>query len=154
MPPDVRLEEVTADNWRAVVDLELAEEQKAFLASNVYSLAESKFNSLARPRAIYVGDVLVGFLMYESQDVYGKPYETSIYRFMIDKKHQGKGYGRAALEKAIEEIRRLPRVKAISICYMPDNPVRKLYESVGFVPIGCDEDGEVVAELAIPSPAV
>jgi GNAT superfamily N-acetyltransferase len=31
--------------------------------------------------------------------------EASIYRFMIDRKHQGKGYSRAALSKALEEIR-------------------------------------------------
>jgi hypothetical protein len=31
--------------------------------------------------------------------------EASIYRFMIDRKHQGKCYSRAALSKALEEIR-------------------------------------------------
>jgi hypothetical protein len=44
MSNDVRLEDVTAQNWRAVVNLKLAEDQQRLLASNVYSIAQSKFD--------------------------------------------------------------------------------------------------------------
>lgn len=150
MGKEVKLKHVTADNWEAVVDLELHDEQEDFVAENAYSLAESKFNPFARPRAIYAGKRIVGFLMYESLEAEGKPHEVSIYRFMIDKRHQGKGYGRAALARALDEIRRNSRIRKISICYVPNNPVAKqFYESFGFAEVGRDEDGEMIAEMAI-----
>ena len=148
MRKDVKLKDVTADNWEAVVDLELSDEQQELVADNAYSLAESKFSPLARPRAVYAGKRIVGFLMYEPLE--GKPHEVLIYRFMIDRRQQGKGYGHAALACAIEEIRQNPRVRTISISYMPDNPVAKqFYAGFGFVEVGCDEDGEMIATLAV-----
>ena len=150
MPKGIRLKDVTADNWEAVVDLELRDGQDDLVASNAYSLAESKFDPLARPRAVYAGRRVVGFLMYGSLEAEGKPREVLIYRFMIDGKHQGKGYGRAALARAIDEIRRMPGVRKVSICYMPDNPVAKrFYGSLGFVEVGRDEDGEIIAQLRL-----
>jgi len=148
MSDEVRLENVTARNWRAVARLKLAPEQKDLVASNLYSIAQSKFDPNARPRAIYAGKELVGFLMYDVWEAKDKAREASIYRFMIDRKHQGKGYGRAALAQALDEIRATPGVKKVSIGYMPDNPVAKpFYASFGFVEVGTDEDGEINAEL-------
>ena len=150
MPKKVKLKEVTADNWERVVDLEVADEQDGFVASNAYSLAESKFDPFVKPRAIYAGKRVVGFLMYESLESDGKPHEYSIFRFMIDRRQQGKGYGRKAIEKAIEEIKKDAKAKRISIGYVPGNPVyKRLYRSLGFEEVGVDEDGEMVAELTI-----
>jgi diamine N-acetyltransferase len=148
MSSDIRLEDVTARNWRAVARLKLAPEQQGMVASNLYSIAQSKFDLDARPRAVYAGKDLVGFLMYDVGETDDKMREASIYRFMIDRKHQGKGYGRAALARALEEIRAVPGIKKVSIGYMPENPVAKpFYASFGFVEVGKDEDGEIVAEL-------
>jgi diamine N-acetyltransferase len=150
MRKSVKLKDVTAGNWEAVADLELDAAQEDLVASNLYSLAESKFDPDARPRAVYAGKRLVGFLMYEVLKTGRKRREASIYRFMIDRKHQGKGYGRAALAAALDEIRALPRVKKVSIGYMPKNPVTKsFYASFGFVEVGQDDDGEMIAELAL-----
>jgi len=148
MSDNVRLEDVTARNWHAVARLKLLPEQEDLVASNLYSIAESKFDRDARPRAVYAGDRLVGFLMYDVSDADDKTREASIYRFMIDRKHQGKGYGRAALGRALEEIKAVPGIRKVSIGYMPENPVAKpFYASFGFVEVGTDEDGEVIAEL-------
>jgi len=147
MSDEVRLQHVTARNWRAVARLKLAPEQEDLVASNLYSIAQSKFDPDARPRAVYAGAQLVGFIMYDLDE---EANEASIYRFMIDRKHQGKGYGRAALARALDEIRATPGVKKISIGYMPDNPVAKpFYASLGFVEVGKDEHGEIIAELKL-----
>lgn len=69
MSKDVRLQDVTAQNWRAVVSLKLADEQRSLLASNLYSIAQSKFDEAAVPRAICAGDEVVGFLMYDVPEV-------------------------------------------------------------------------------------
>jgi diamine N-acetyltransferase len=150
MPDEVRLENVTARNWSAVARLKLAPEQKDLVASNLYSIAQSKFDPNAHPRAVYAGRELVGFLMYDVREKKEQTREASIYRFMIDVKHQRKGYGRAALARALDEIRATPGVKKVSIGYMPENAVAKsLYATFGFVEVGKDEDGEIEAELIL-----
>jgi diamine N-acetyltransferase len=150
MAKKIRLKDVTADNWEAVVDLELDSAQEDLVASNLYSVAESHYDPDARPRAVYAGKRVVGFLMYDVQPAKGKSREASIYRFMIDRRHQGKGYGRAALSKALEEIRAIPGVKRVSIGYMPENPVAgPFYASFGFKEVGRDRDGEVIAKLKL-----
>jgi diamine N-acetyltransferase len=150
MRDDVKLDDVTADNWRAVIGLELAPEQKQLVASNAYSLVQSRFDPNARPRAVYAGSRIVGFLMYNVRQTADGSRKASIYRFMIDRRHQGKGYGRAALRNALDEIRAIPGLSKVSISYMPENPAAKpFYGSFGFVEVGKDDDGEMIAELAL-----
>jgi diamine N-acetyltransferase len=150
MSDKIKLKKVTADNWEAVVELELGADQEDLVASNLYSVAEAQFDPDAYPRAVYAGKRVVGFLMYDVQKTEGKAQEASIYRFMIDRKHQGKGYGRAALSKSLEEIRAIHGVNRISIRYMPENPVAKpFYASFGFVEVERDRDGEVIAVLKL-----
>ena len=150
MRENVELKDVTANNRQAVASLELDPEQEALVASNAESLDEARFDPGARPRAIYAGERIVGFLMYDAGQPGDDPRAALIYRFMIDRTYQGKGYGRAALGKALDEIRAIPKVSKISISYMPDNPVAKrFYASFGFEELGTDEDGEMIAELAL-----
>ena len=151
MSNDVRLEDVTAQNWRAVVSLKLAEDQQRLLASNTYSIAQSKFDEAAQPRAIYAGDTVVGFIMYDVPEVEDKDQSVSIYRFMVGHEHQGKGYGRAALTCAIDEIRQIPGIEKITISYVPGNVrAKSFYASFGFSELPFKEgDWELVAELKL-----
>ena len=146
----IKLKDVTGDNWEAVADLKVRKSQKNALASNLYSLAESKFNPYAIPKAIYAGRRLVGFLMYEQLHEDGKPHEYSIYRFMIDKKYQGKGYGRLAMQKVLDLIREDKELRRITICYVPENKTAKaFYASFGFKEVGLDDYGEMIAEIIV-----
>ena len=150
MREDIELRDVTAANWQAVVSLELSPGQEDLVASNAESLDEARSDPDARPRAIYAGERIVGFLMYDAGQPDDDPREAVIYRFMIDRGSQGEGYGRAALAKALDEIRAIPKVSKVFISYMPDNPVAKpFYASFGFVEVGTDEDGEMIAELVL-----
>lgn len=150
MSDKVKFKKVTADNWEEVVELELRGSQEDVVASNLYSVAEAQFDPDARPRAVYAGKRVVGFLMYDVQKTKGEAEEASMYRFMIDRKYQGKGYGRMALSKVLEGIRAIPGVNRISILYMPKNPVAKpFYASFGFVEVGRDRDGEMIAVLKL-----
>jgi diamine N-acetyltransferase len=86
--------------------------------------------------------------MYDRPDA-GETTST-IYRFMIDKRHQGQGFGRLALAAALAEIEALPGVATVAICYMPDNhAARNLYGAMGFREVGLDEDGEMIAHLPL-----
>ncbi|MES0071350.1 GNAT family N-acetyltransferase [Mesorhizobium sp. M0058] len=147
MGADVRLVSVTAANRALVAALELAADQMDFVASNAESLDEAESDGDARPRVVMAGDRVVGFLMYEApQD----DDEARIYRFMIDRVHQGQGYGKAALREVLDEIMRLGHISHVSICYEPGNEAaRRLYRAAGFVEEGPDEDGEMIADLAL-----
>src|ERR1043166_876386 len=150
MSDKIKLKKVTADNWEEVADLELGDDQQDLVASNLYSIAEAQFDPDARPRAVYAGKRVVGFLMYDVQQKKDKSRRATIYRFMIDRKHQGRGYGHAAMSRALDEIRAIRRMKKVRVGYMPENAVAKaLYARFGFVEVGRDGDGEIIAELAL-----
>ncbi|MEA2871259.1 MAG: diamine N-acetyltransferase, partial [Hyphomicrobiales bacterium] len=94
MRDDIELRDVTAGNRQAVVSLELSPEQQDLVASNAESLDEARSDPGARPRAVYAGERIVGFLMYDAGQPDDDPREAVIYRFMIDRGAQGEGYGR------------------------------------------------------------
>lgn len=145
---DIRLVPVTAANRALAAALELAPDQMDFVASNAESLDEAETDADARPRVVMAGNSVVGFLMYEApQD----DDEARIYRFMIDRAHQGQGYGKAALREVLDEIIGLGHISHVSICYEPGNEAaRRLYRAAAFVEEGLDEDGEMIADLALP----
>lgn len=146
---NIRLADVTSKNWEAIADLSLEPEQANLVASNLFSIAESHFDPAARPRAILASKRTVGFLMYDVHRTRGN-VRVFIYRFMIDRKYQGKGYGRAALSAALKEIKAIAGLKKVGIVYMPRNKLAKsLYSSFGFVEVGRDKDGEILAELRL-----
>ncbi|MER9744885.1 GNAT family N-acetyltransferase [Mesorhizobium sp. M0187] len=147
MGADVRLVSLTAANRALVAALQLAADQIDFVASNAESLDEAETDGDARPRVVMAGDRVVGFLMYEAPE---DDDEARIYRFMIDRVHQGQGYGKAALREVLDEIMRLGHISHVSICYEPRNEAaRRLYRAAGFVEEGPDEDGEMIADLAL-----
>lgn len=55
-------------------------------------------------RAVYADDEPVGFILWRSGE---QPKSAYLWRFMVDKGHQGKGYARAAIELACIELRAL-----------------------------------------------
>jgi diamine N-acetyltransferase len=140
----VQLRPVTRDNFEECCDLEVSEKQQDFVSSNVFSLAESKFYPEFIPMAIYAGDMMVGFLMYGRDDLDGELVWT-LLRLMVDRRYQRKGYGRAALELFIEQMRLKPDCKALHATVMPGNDVaQSLYTSLGFVETDDVEDGDLV----------
>ena len=148
---EIRLAPMTEANRALVMSLELAQEKVDFVASNSDSLEEADDDVDAQPRAIMLGDRIVGFLMYEAP---ADDYEARIYRFMIDRVYQGRGYGKAALREVLAEIGRFGHIRHVSICYDPENKgARHLYRAAGFVEEGLDEDGEMIADLVLPARA-
>jgi diamine N-acetyltransferase len=108
-------------------------------------LAQAAYEADCVPRAIYANETMVGFLMY-----WHLPPDTTyhINRLMIDAAHQGKGYGRRAIELLIVELKAQADCDAIGITYEPSNTqARALYLKLGFVETGEVEDGELVALL-------
>ncbi|QSX05119.1 GNAT family N-acetyltransferase [Sedimentibacter sp. zth1] len=143
----ITLKKVNEDNYRKVLEIKMPDDQH-FVAPNVYSLAQAwVFYEEARPFAIYNDDEVIGFMMLDWDE---KEREAGVWRFMIALKHQGKGYGRKAMECAINLIKASNKFDNVFLDYVPENVVAKhLYESLGFVPTGEIEDGEIVMKLAL-----
>ena len=143
MAATVELREITRDNWGECVRLAVADDQRHFVAPNVYSLAESKFCPEMVPLATYDGETMIGFTMYGHDTD-----EWWIIRLMTDVKYQDRGYGRAAMTEVIRRIREQSPGTAILVSYEPTNAVaEKLYMSLGFEKTGQVEDGELVVRL-------
>ena len=149
----IELRKVTWANMDDVVALKVKKEQDEFVAPNDFSLAEAyllvtEFNKLPLTLAIYAYDTLIGFIMVFTElaannpscKYYGDKKYYKIWRFMIDEKYQGKGYGKQAMVKLVELIRTrspLGQADAIYLSYEPTNEAaRKLYTSVGFLETG------------------
>ena len=135
----VSLKAITPANFRECVNLKVAENQAAWVAPNVYSLAQAYTNGKLTPLAIYDGEALardprpddrmVGFVMYQVWDEVG-----FIMRLMVGEEFQGNGYGRAATVEVIRRLRLVPEVRLIATSVIPENEAAtKLYESLGFV---------------------
>jgi diamine N-acetyltransferase len=136
---EVSLHQITKENYEEVCELDVTKEQQDYVACNMWSLVESKFNEGYETRAIYIDEEPVGFFMWVQES----KSKTSIWRFMIDKAHQQKSIGRTALNLALAEIKEVVDLKEIEICYNPNNPVAKEYfSSFGFTEVGMDEDNE------------
>jgi diamine N-acetyltransferase len=60
----VRLRAVGRDNWRDVAELRVAEPQRAFAADPCRYLALCCYGGDWQPLAVYLGEGLIGFLMW------------------------------------------------------------------------------------------
>lgn len=159
----IKLKKVTSKNVWDIVKLEVYSNQKNNVASNAESIIEAYLaiteGGVAYPFGIYNGNTLIGFLMigYGADPEIKKPSKElkksyCIWRLMIDKKYQRKGYGRKAIELALDFIKTEPCGKA-EYCYLsyePENTIgKKLYESFGFKETGDKAGDELVALLKL-----
>lgn len=151
----IELRPVVKQNWRDFIKLTVSEDQKNFVADNLYSIAQAQFGFDfeghwdCHPFGIYDDDTPVGFMMYAVN--FSHPVrQVLIARLMVDQNVQRRGYGRAAMEKVLESFRADGRVREIGISYEPENEVaRKLYAELGFVETGEIIDDEVLAVLRL-----
>lgn len=126
----IELKEVTRDNFWDVISLEVAPEQNEFVASNAVSIAQAKVQPECLPYAVYSDEELVGFVMY-CVDVDDNEYW--LYRLMIDRKHQGKGYGKEALKIVLNNMKKdKSRNKIYLGVHLESKAAVGLYESLGF----------------------
>ena len=140
----ISLREITQDNFYACMRLSVRKDQP-FVASNSFSVAESKIFPNWITNAIYYDEEIVGFMMYT------KNYEENelyLCRFMIDQKHQGKGYGKGALDKLKEIAMGDENIHTIKLSTDPtnENGIR-IYEKFGFVDMKYMDDDEEVFVL-------
>lgn len=139
------LREITMDNFHECIGLKVCKEQKEFVASNMYSLAEAKADGVSVPLSIYNDETMVGFIMY-NYDVKNKM--GWIDRLMIDEKYQHRGYGKYAMKEVINRLKSIEECEYIKTSFEPENKIaKKLYLQLGFNLTDEIVYGELVAIL-------
>ncbi len=144
---EVTLQEITQKTLWPIMNLEVAESQMSFVAPNAHSIAEAHFSDHAWFRGIFHGDQPVGFVMlYVDQ---GEP-RYFLWRLMIDKGHQRKGYGFQAMKQVIEYVRTLPGAVELETSYRPgEGCPSPFYYKLGFEETGEILEGENVLKLIL-----
>lgn len=126
---------VDIDNETGDDSLEVAEHQKNYVCTSLVMLARAWLHRKNRPRVFNVYDdkTAVGMGMYLDAP------EKNAYDFcqlFIDKRYQGKGYGKAAVALVLDAMREDGKYQKVSMCYVEgNNASRKLFEQFGFVEV-------------------
>ena len=134
----ITLKYITRRNLDAVLKLKVKPKQESLVATNAKSIAQAHFYKEAWYRAIYLGDTPIGFvLLVDSTLKYKRIKQKTpalyLWRFMIDGKYQGKGYGRKAVELVIKHLKARPNAKEVTLHHeQTKGNAGAFYERLGF----------------------
>ena len=143
----VHLQPVTKENLDEVLSLKIYDSQAGFVSSTAESLAQAYvYRETAFPFAVYSDQEVVGFIMmgfYEAKNYY------TLWKLLIDRDHQHKGFGRKALELGIAFLKDCFDAREIYTSVIPGNDAaKKLYESMGFRETGLFENNMLEMRLS------
>lgn len=143
----IHLHPINKDNWTECIGLKVRPEQHNFVATNLYSIAQSKAEPSLIPMAIYNGEVMVGFTMYGRDPEDGRYW---IVRLMVDERYQGNGYGKQAMNQVIALHKQEEDCTDIYISHKPANIYADaIYRKLGFKNTGEIVGGEIVKRLSL-----
>ncbi len=153
--PVVSLVEITDNNLAAVGALAVTEEQSHYVAGVTRSLEEASEYPDAKAwyRAVYADDEPVGFVMLSDGVTVDDPSYVGPYylwRLLVDRRFQRRGYGTAALDLIVEYVRTRPDARVLLTSHVvgPTSPVG-FYLQYGFRLTGKLHEDEPLLELAL-----
>lgn len=133
--------------------LRTTSEQEQFVSTVDHSLRDAADEPEANPwyRAIYADDQPVGFIMLawnvtpRPPEIFGPWY---LWKLLIDHRHQGNGYGQAAVRQ-VADLVRAEGADELLTSYVPgEGSPARFYDRLGFVATGeCSADGEIILRL-------
>jgi len=157
MAPVQLLDIVTDAHRAALLDVRRGPGQERFVPSVEESLEEAADEARACPRmwSAHDGEQLVGFVMISDgipperlatdDDLIGPYY---LWRLLIDKRHQHRGYGTAVLDEIVGYLRTRPGADVLwTSAAQGEGTPQPFYERYGFVPTGEIMNNEVVLRL-------
>ena len=149
MRMQIELTDLSEDNMKQCFSLKVASDQMQYIASNEDSWKEAKENEkVARPFAIYCDGEMIGFTMFAFDEDYEDPDDRYwLWRFMIDERSQGKGYGTAALQVIIQYFKD-HGANNIRLSTKETNAnALSIYRKAGFRDTGEMNEEEIVLQL-------
>ena len=143
------LRKIDDSNFEECIALAVTDEQAQYIASNEKSLQTAKEHpAVARPYAIYIDHRPVGFTMFAWDETCEDPSGRYwLWRLMIDKKWQGQGNGRAALEVIMQYFKEHGADSIRLSTKASNDRALSLYHAFGFRENGEMNDEEIVLKL-------
>lgn len=143
---------VNAENRAEAEKLEVFSEQAGFIESVSECLQEADRSERWRPVGIYLGETLVGFAMY---GYFPRPAPGQLWldRLLIDKRYQGRGYGRQAVLALLDRLHTEYASDRVYLSVYENNALAiRLYRQIGFRFNGeKDTKGESVMVYSFPN---
>ncbi len=155
MVETVTLREITEKTVRPVCRLSetLSPSHKKMVADNAVSIAEAHYSPYAWYRAIYADETPVGFIMIyigPEDEEHGKLDTVYfLWRLMVAGPHQGKGYGRRAVELLMEKVKTEGATELLVSCGEGEGSPEGFYRTLGFERTGDVLDDEVVMKRSL-----
>ena len=128
----LHFEVINSKNRKEAEELSVFSEQSGFIESVSECLREADELELWRPVGIYDSDILIGFAMY---GYFPEPAPGQLWldRLLIDKKYQGKGYGKQAVLALLDKLHAEYQSDAVYLSVYENNPhAIQLYQQIGF----------------------
>ena len=155
-PTTVRFVEITADNVVEVGRLSTHRSQQRFVSPVRASFADAMFPEVVDGaplvpwmRAIEADGELVGFVMVAlTTEAHPEPY---LWRLLVDRMHQRRGIGRAALDLVVEQCRAWGDRSLLTSWTPGKGSPEPMYLGYGFVPTGEIVDDEIEARFTFES---
>jgi diamine N-acetyltransferase len=155
---DLHLVDVDLGNYYPIMMLEVADDQAEFAWTNSAPLAEAAYVPGFVPRALYLGDEPIGLGLvgpFYPGYVYDGPPEPGAYiidHVMVDRRYQGKGYGRRLVALLVDETSARPDCRRILLAVHPGNErALAMYRKMGFADIGRTHEKDILMELKTPA---
>lgn len=139
----ITLKKIDESNYLDAFRLELAQDQEIFVSHPIRSLAQAYvYYHQCAPFGIYAGETMVGYVMV-IYDLDTREY--NLWHLMIDRKYQGLGYGKKAVQACLDYIRQEPFGSGRTVlltCNERNTVALGLYRSLGFRETGNREEAE------------
>ena len=148
---ELRLVELSAATIVAVNNMSLKPGQEQFLAPVSYGIAATVVNPQTTwQRVVLDEDEVVGFVSASfDPEAPAEHFQSILWRINVDADDQGRGVGRFAVSKLLEEARTRDMNRVNVIYEAGEGGPEAFFRRVGFTPVGETEYGEVVAEISL-----
>lgn len=145
---NITLRKIDESNFLDAFHLTLAPGQEKYVSHPIRSLAQAYvYYHQCTPFGIYHGETMVGYVMV----IYDYDLEEyDIWHMMIDQSQQGRGYGKAAMERCLAYIAEKPfgaSNRVVLTCHKENPKAIGLYRSLGFSETGNEDEDEMELSL-------
>lgn len=140
----IHLVEINGDNYRRACGLQVTEAQKHYVcdALGILARAYAYREEGGHAQIICDDDRMVGLVLtrcIKEWDSY------DLDQFFIDQRFQRRGFGRAAVELVLDQLKEEGLHPTITLCYCEgDEAARRLYEKCGFTHTGEVDEDEII----------
>ena len=148
---NLRLVELSAATIVAVNNMSLKPGQEQFLAPISYGIAATVINpQTSWQRVVLDANEVVAFVSANfDPEAPQEHFRSVLWRINVDADDQGRGVGRFAVEKLIDEARARNMDRVNVIYEAGEGGPEKFFTRVGFTPVNETEYGEIIAEIRL-----